>query len=74
MRGRQSAGMLSLMGIDELVAPSQEAYVELATRLGAEPAFRARMAAAISEGSARLFDQVAPVQALEDFLLAAFPE
>jgi predicted O-linked N-acetylglucosamine transferase (SPINDLY family) len=74
MRGRQSAGMLSLMGVDELVAPSQEAYVELATRLGTEPAFRARMRAAIAEGSFRLFDQEAPVRALEDFLLSAFRE
>jgi predicted O-linked N-acetylglucosamine transferase (SPINDLY family) len=74
MRGRQSAGMLSIMGVDALVAPSREAYVELATRLGMEPALRARMSAAIAEGSSRLFDQEAPVRALEDFLLSAFRE
>jgi predicted O-linked N-acetylglucosamine transferase (SPINDLY family) len=71
MRGRQSAGMLSLMGLEELVAPTEEAYVEIALRLGQDAPFGERMRAAVRERSAGLFDQEAPVRALEDVLLAS---
>ena len=74
MRGRQSAGMLALMGLDELVAASDEALVEAALRLGRDPDYRARIRAALAERSDRLFDQEAPVRALESFLLSSVPE
>jgi CRISPR-associated protein Csy1 len=74
MRGRQSAGMLSLMGLDELVAATNDAYVDLALRLGRDVPYRERVRTAIAERSASLFDEEGAVRALEDFLLAAFPE
>jgi CRISPR-associated protein Csy1 len=74
MRGRQSAGMLSLMGLDELVAATNDAYVDLALRLGRDAPYRERVRTLIAERSSRLFDEVAAVRALEDFLLASFPE
>jgi protein O-GlcNAc transferase len=74
MRGRQSAGMLSLMGLHELVAASDEAYVEQALRLGRDAKYRAGIRTALAERGRILFDQGAPVRALESFLLSSFPE
>jgi CRISPR-associated protein Csy1 len=74
MRGRQSAGMLSLMGLHELVVASDDAYVELALRLGRDAKYRAAIRTALAERSRILFDQEAPVRALESFLLSSFPE
>ena len=74
MRGRQSAGMLSLMGLGELAVDSDEAYVDKALRLGRDPAFRDAIRKALTERSDRLFDQEAPVRALEAFLLSRVPE
>ena len=44
MRGRQSAGMLSLLGVPELIARDRADYVSLASRLIAEPAWRRSLA------------------------------
>jgi predicted O-linked N-acetylglucosamine transferase (SPINDLY family) len=74
MRGRQSAGMLSLMGLDDLVADTDDAYIEQALRLGRDASHRAAIRAALAERSSRLFDQEAPVRALEEFFLSCTPE
>ena len=74
MRGRQSAGMLTLLGLPELVVDSNEAYVETALRLGRDREWRDAHRARIAESSHRLFDEPEPVRALGDFLLAEFPE
>jgi predicted O-linked N-acetylglucosamine transferase (SPINDLY family) len=74
MRGRQSFGMLSILGLEELVAATDEDYVRIALRLGREPAYRSAIRATLAERSGRLFDQEEPVRALESFLLSAFPE
>jgi predicted O-linked N-acetylglucosamine transferase (SPINDLY family) len=74
MRGRQSAGMLSAMGLDELVVSSREAYVELALRVGSDPQYRDTLRHALARRSALIFDQEAPIRALEAFLLSAVPE
>ncbi len=66
--------MLSIMGLEELVVPTNEAYVELAIRVARDSAYRTGLRATIAERSARLFDQEAPLRALEDFLLSSFPE
>ncbi|HRA24747.1 MAG TPA: hypothetical protein PLK52_14350, partial [Usitatibacteraceae bacterium] len=72
--GRQSAGMLALMGLPELVAGSDAEWVEIALRLGQDAGWRAGVRERVACGSARLFDQEAPVRALEAFLLSAVPE
>src|SRR5690606_9230540 len=67
MRGRQSAGMLALMGLPELVAGSDAEWIEIALRLGQDAGWRAAIRERVAGGSARLFDQDAPVRALEAF-------
>jgi predicted O-linked N-acetylglucosamine transferase (SPINDLY family) len=64
MRGRQSAGMLALAGIDGLVAGDQDDYVGIAARLALDPAWRVARAADIRVAAGRLFDDPEPVRAL----------
>ncbi len=52
MRGRQSAGMLALMGVDELVARDTDDYVGIVARLCSDAAWRSARAAA-HRGDAR---------------------
>ena len=56
MRGRQSAGMLSLLGVPELIARDRADYVSLASRLIAEPAWRRSLADRIRAAQGRLFN------------------
>jgi protein O-GlcNAc transferase len=67
MRGRQSAGMLKLIGVEELIATDVDDYVRIATRLCADPAWRNALATRIRENSSRLFDDPTPIAALEAF-------
>jgi CRISPR-associated protein Csy1 len=67
MRGRQSAGMLSLLGLSELIAADVDDYVRIATRLCQDPSWRDQLAASIRERNGTLFDDSAPIEALEDF-------
>jgi predicted O-linked N-acetylglucosamine transferase (SPINDLY family) len=67
MRGRQSAGMLSLLGVHELIATDVDDYVRIATRLCQDPAWRTGLAASIRERNGLLFDDPAPLGALEAF-------
>jgi CRISPR-associated protein Csy1 len=62
MRSRQSAAMLRLAGVEELIAKSKESFVEIATRLGRDAALRSHLRAKIMQGAARIFDDPEPVQ------------
>jgi len=73
MRGRQSAAMLGLLGIGELVARDREDYVRIAARLAGDRAWREGVAARIRGGSGTLFDRPEPVAALAGFLESAAP-
>ncbi|MDQ6916712.1 MAG: tetratricopeptide repeat protein [Pseudomonadota bacterium] len=65
MRGRQSAGMLSLLGLHELIAIDTNDYVRIATRLCQDPGWRTALAGSIRERNGRLFDDPAPLDALQ---------
>ena len=68
MRARQTAGMLTIAGVPELIAATEDDYVELAARLAKDPAFRGDMAQKIRAGGGRLFDDPAPLAALAQFI------
>ena len=68
MRGRQSAGMLRLMGIDELVAQDAADYVRIVVRLLDDNAWRESISSRIRAAQARIFDDPAPIAALAEFL------
>ena len=66
MRGRQSAAMLRLMGLEELIARDEDDYLAIALRLAGDPAWRAELAQRIAAGRSRVFDDPAPVAAFAD--------
>ena len=70
MRARQSAAMLSLAGAPELVARDVDDYVAIASRLATDRGWRDAMSERLMRGSARVFDDPAPVEAFAAWLLA----
>ena len=70
MRGRLASGILKRMGLRELVASTDEDYVALAVRLARDPEYRLHMKARIRQSRSVLFNDLAPIRALEDFLLS----
>jgi predicted O-linked N-acetylglucosamine transferase (SPINDLY family) len=67
MRGRQSYGMLKLIGVEELIATDVEDYLRIANRLCGDPAWRSSLSQRIRERCGRLFDDAEPIAALEAF-------
>jgi predicted O-linked N-acetylglucosamine transferase (SPINDLY family) len=68
MRGRLASGMLRHIGLDELVAPSDAAYVELAVALANDGDRRRQLRERLRSARQRLFEDDAPVRALEAFI------
>jgi protein O-GlcNAc transferase len=71
LRGRFASGILRRLGLPELVARTGEEYVELAAKLCRDAGYRAGVRARVESGRGALFQDPAPVRALEDFLLEA---
>jgi predicted O-linked N-acetylglucosamine transferase (SPINDLY family) len=71
MRGRLGSGILKRMDLPELVAASEEGYVDLAERIARDRAYRERIAARTESARQSLYRDLAPIRALEEFLLAA---
>jgi predicted O-linked N-acetylglucosamine transferase (SPINDLY family) len=70
MRGRQTLGMLKLMGISELVARDEEDYLAIAARIAADRGWRDALSARIRSGAGAVFDDPRPMEAFREFLLA----
>jgi protein O-GlcNAc transferase len=70
MRGRHSAAILQHMGLEDRAASSVEDFVRRAVRL-ADPAQRDDFRQALIRQRPRLYDDLAPVRALEQFLAEA---
>ena len=68
MRGRQSAGMLKTMDLDELVATDADDYVRKAAAIATDGAYRRELSRRIEEKRSRIFDDAAPTAALAEFL------
>ena len=68
MRGRQSAAMLRMVGVEELIAADADDYVRIAARLAVDASWRAEITNRMAAGSARLFDDQEPLRALDAFL------
>jgi protein O-GlcNAc transferase len=64
MRGRQSAAMLRMVGVPELVVPDERRYVEAALRIARDHALRSILSQRIKAGLPRLFDCSEPLEAL----------
>lgn len=68
LRGRLASGILRRIGLDELVAHSDEEYAELAARLCKDRDEREAIRQRIETNRSVLFEDAAPIRALESFL------
>ena len=69
MRGRFGSAILKRIGLEELVAYSDESYAAIACRLALEPAFNTKTREKILAARHLLFCDSAPIDALQDFLI-----
>jgi len=71
MRGRHSAAILRMIDVTDTIAATVDDYVAIATRLGQDTQFRQTMSSRMAENRHRLYEDRAPVIALENFLEGA---
>ena len=71
LRGRLASGILKRLGLHELVVPTEQAYADLVVKLTEDSAYRQAVAARIEGSRTALYEDRAPVRALEDFLVRA---
>ena len=70
MRGRQSAGMLGLLDVAELIARDRADYSAISARLIADAGWRRELSARIRSAQGRLFDVSDAIVSLETLLQA----
>jgi protein O-GlcNAc transferase len=68
LRGRLASGILKRMGMADLVCANEQAYVALAVRLAQDAGYRTEIRKRMAAGRNALFEDPAPIRALEDFL------
>jgi protein O-GlcNAc transferase len=68
LRGRLASGVLRHLELDDLVAPSDEAYVELAATLATDRARRQELRRRIEAGREPLYRDREPLDALQRFI------
>jgi protein O-GlcNAc transferase len=68
LRGRLASGILKRLELTELVAQTEDRYVDLAVKLCREAGYRSRIQGRIEAVRQGLFDDSAPIRALEDFI------
>jgi predicted O-linked N-acetylglucosamine transferase (SPINDLY family) len=67
MRGRQSCGILKMLGVTDTIAQNEAEYIEIAVKLGLDPQWRQDISQSMSEGHAYLYEDKTCVQGLEQF-------
>jgi len=67
MRGRQSYGILKMLGVTETIAQNEAEYIEIAVRLGLDPQWRHEISQRMSKHHTKLYDDQTCVKALEEF-------
>ncbi len=68
MRGRQTAGMLQVVGATDLIAANPDDYVRIAVRLANDASWRREQRARIEAGRSRLFDDRSAIDRLQRFI------
>ena len=71
LRGRLASGILRRLQLTELIAPTEQEYVALAVKLVQDETYRRDLCARIEASRHVLFDDLAPIRALEAFLIDA---
>jgi protein O-GlcNAc transferase len=68
MRGRHSAAILEMMGVEDTIADTIDDYVAIAARLASDRQARGALSRRIADNKHKLYRDRACVSALEDFL------
>jgi predicted O-linked N-acetylglucosamine transferase (SPINDLY family) len=67
MRGRQSCGILKMLGVTNTIAPNETEYIEIAVKLGLDQQWRQDISQRMSERHTNLYEDTSCVKALEQF-------
>jgi len=70
-RGRQTAAMVRMAGVGELVAGNDGEYVEIAARLAGDEALRQSLRERLRKGASAVFGDDRPLHAFADYLRQA---
>ncbi|MBE9041758.1 tetratricopeptide repeat protein [Oscillatoriales cyanobacterium LEGE 11467] len=68
MRGRHTLAVLKMMGIEETIAADKDDYIKIAIRLGRDFKYRQAISEKVAVNKHRVYRDLEPVRALEDFL------
>jgi protein O-GlcNAc transferase len=71
MRGRHSYAILTMAGLDEMIAQDIDQYVALAARLGTDPQWRRQISEKTSQLKQKTYRDTDCIRGLEDFLRQA---
>jgi predicted O-linked N-acetylglucosamine transferase (SPINDLY family) len=71
LRGRLASGILNRMNLAELVATSPQDFVAKAVRLVSDSEYRGAISKRMAQSRRILYDDVAPIRAMEDVILGA---
>ena len=69
LRGRLASGILERLGINELVARTDNEYIDLVVRLVLDKKFKSSIITKMKNRGHLLYDDPEPIQALQNFLL-----
>lgn len=67
MRGRQSYGFLTMLGVTDTIAKSEAEYINIAVRLGLEPQWRQEISQSMGDRHHYLYEDTECIRGLEDF-------
>ena len=67
MRGRHSDSFLKMLGVTDTIAQNEAEYIEIAVKLGLDPAWRHHITQCISQSHDHLYEDKACVAGLEAF-------
>lgn len=68
MRGRHTAAILTMMGVQEMIALDTDDYVRIAVRLARDREWRKMVSQKIAANKYKVYGDLAPVRALERFM------
>ncbi len=68
MRGRHTLAFLKMIGVEETIAQSKDEYIQIAVRLAQDAGYRRHIAQQIALNKHKLYQDLTPIRALEDFL------
>ncbi|MEM9927505.1 MAG: tetratricopeptide repeat protein [Cyanobacteria bacterium P01_D01_bin.50] len=71
MRERMTTAFLKMIGTEETIAATKEDYVQIAVHLGKDAQYRQTISQKIADNKHKLYGDLEPIRALEEFLLKA---